>query len=103
MTNTDPDLLLFGCIGLIPLIVLVSDEKRQKAVKLMTTFTWITQFILMLTFICYVLFISKNPTVQMRQAVYQGGMAFIIALCAAFDLTIAPFWLVFLTTLFFNN
>ena len=104
------DMFLFGVICIIPLIILGSDEKRQKAINMLSSYTWISQFLLLMIFMCYVLFINKpadddidgkNDAIRMRKAVYQGAIAFVIAICAAFDLTIAPFWLVFLSAFFF--
>ena len=45
---------------------------------------------------------DKDQKLRMRKAVYQGAIAFIIAICAAFDLTVAPFWMVFLSSFFFT-
>ena len=41
---------------------------------------------------------DESSKLDMRKAVYQGAIAFIIAICAAFDITVAPFWLVFLSS-----
>ena len=103
------DLFLFGVIAIIPLIILSDNEKRKKAYEMMSNGMWVTQFLLMMTFMLYVLVIDtpvggadKDQKLRMRKAVYQGAIAFIIAICAAFDLTVAPFWMVFLSSFFFT-
>ena len=103
------NLTLLGVICIIPILILGDPDRRKRAVKIMTNPMWILQFLLMIMFTCYVLFFY-NPTdivkdgssskVDMRKAVYQGAIAFIIAICAAFDITVAPFWLVFLSSQF---
>tara|TARA_B100000902_G_scaffold353305_1_gene364640 strand:- start:1127 stop:1456 length:330 start_codon:yes stop_codon:yes gene_type:complete len=103
------DFFLFGVIAIIPLIILSDGEKRKRALDMMSNSMWVTQFLLMIVFMLYVLLIhnpedseDKEQKLRMRKAVYQGSIAFIIAICAAFDLTVAPFWLVFLSSFFFT-
>jgi len=105
------DFTLFGVICFIPLLILGDPEKRKQAIEMMTNPMWLSQFILMIMFTCYVLFFynptdivkdAKTSKLNIRRAIYQGAMAFVIAICAAFDFTVLPFWLVFLSSYFFS-
>ena len=105
------DLTLFGVICIIPLIILGDPKKRERAVEMMSNPMWLSQFLLMIIFTCYTLFFYNPDDIlqhdkvhksDMRKSIYQGAISFIIAICAAFDLTVAPFWLVFLSSYFFS-
>lgn len=102
---------LAGILCIIPLAVLSSQEKRTRAIEMMTNPMWVTQFTLMLGFVFYILYVSNDENVSeeerhnvknMRRAMFQGAMAFLIAICAVFDFSIAPFWLVFLSSYFYE-
>ena len=54
------NLTLLGVICFIPILILGDPNRRRKAVEIMTDPMWIFQFLLMIIFICYVLFFLQS-------------------------------------------
>ena len=45
---------------------------------------------------------DKEGRIRLRQSLFFGLLAFIIALCAAFELVVLPFWIVWVSSYYFN-
>ena len=45
---------------------------------------------------------DKNRRIKLRRSLFLGYLAFIIALCAAFDLVVLPFWVVWVSSYYFD-
>lgn len=45
---------------------------------------------------------DKKGRIRLRQSLFLGILAFIIALCAAFELVVLPFWVVWVSSYYFN-
>ena len=45
---------------------------------------------------------DKQRRIRLRKSLFLGIVAFIIALCAAFELVVLPFWIVWVSSYYFN-
>ena len=45
---------------------------------------------------------DKNHRIRLRQSLFLGIVAFIIALCAAFELVVLPFWIIWVSSFYFD-
>ena len=45
---------------------------------------------------------DKNHRIKLRQSLFLGIVAFIIALCAAFELVVLPFWIIWVSSFYFD-
>jgi hypothetical protein len=94
----------FFCITLS--IIIMSNDKRNKAIKIFTRKSWLINFISIILFIIYIIHSTKENTkenIQTRNALKKAIIAFIIALFTEISLTIAPFWFVFIVAYYLDN
>ena len=72
-------------------------DKGLKVYKLFKRKTWLVNFIIIAGFSAYVMSLQGHDeeTEKVKDAARKGMLAFIIALMAHLELTIAPFWIVF--------
>lgn len=45
---------------------------------------------------------ERKKRIKLRRSLFLGYLAFIIALCAAFDLVVLPFWVVWVSSYYFD-
>ena len=45
---------------------------------------------------------DKQRRIKLRRSLFLGQLAIIIALCAAFDLVVLPFWIVWISSYYFD-
>jgi len=76
-----------------------SKKARSKLEELVTNKRWLINFIIIMVFVGYIVYVTKNDNSddaeKTKEALKKALLAFMIALFAEFGLTIAPFWLVF--------
>jgi hypothetical protein len=91
----------------------MTPHKRNKAYHMLMDPAWVIQFCIALIFVVWIIIYrsitdAKDETdsayrTNLRNALISGLFAFIIALCAEFNLIIAPFWIVFITSYYLNR
>jgi len=72
-------------------------EKRRKLIKLFTTRAFIVNLFVIIGFCYYGLNIEDNneDSKRLKESIKSGILGMIIALMAFVDLTLAPFWILF--------
>ena len=85
-------------------IVYRHEEKREIFLNLISNKSFLVGFIITVGFIVYTLALSDDDeeTERIKTATKHGVIAFLIAIMAALDLEIAPFWLVWLTSYYLD-
>ena len=80
-------------------IFVTSYTNRQKEIiELFKNPYWLINTVIIAVFSFYVINIKKDKdeeTIKMQEAVRKGILAFMIAIFAHLELTIAPFWIVY--------
>jgi hypothetical protein len=90
---------IFIFITIILFISIYQLDKGKKIFALFQNKSWLFNFIIIILFSVYIIDIQKeNDTTshKLKDAVRKGLLALIIAILAHLELTIAPFWIVFL-------
>ena len=88
---------IFICIILF--ISIYQLDKGKKIFKLFKNKSWLFNFFIIICFSVYIIDIQKDRNAnseRLKDAVRKGLLALIIAILAHLELTIAPFWIVFL-------
>lgn len=84
---------------IIGVIFLTTYIRRQKEIiDLFKNSYWLINSIIIVIFSFYVINIKKGTdeeTIKMQEAVRKGILAFMVAIFAHLELTIAPFWIVY--------
>ena len=72
-------------------------DRGRKVYELFGNWSWLTNFILIAIFSMYVMSIQGHSEEidKVKDAARKGMLAFLIAIMAHLELTIAPFWIVF--------
>lgn len=85
----------------VTIFKIISDvEKREKVLKLITSKSWGINLLLIIVFAYYGL-TNKEGTKdseKYKDAIKTGILGVIIAILAYLDLTIAPFWIIFVSS-----
>ena len=82
--------------------ILNNDEKFKKFKSIFGNKKWLKHFALLLTF-CVGNFLLYSRHSHEREATKKAITAFIIAIFASVDLTIAPFWIIWVLTYSFDH
>ena len=80
--------------------IFLDPEKVQKIKNLFSNKGWLKQFFIIILFVIIVTKTSKDEKIV--ESTKKGFFAFLIALLASIDLTIAPFWFVFIFSYYTN-
>ena len=96
--------LMFTFLASLVLLTRVPFMMRQlkKFKQMFRNQSWSWNFLLILCFSIYILFHDKERE-NVKEATKKAIIAFIIAIFSELHLTIAPFWLVFLVSYFFEG
>ena len=83
--------------------IYVSDDKKFKVKQLLNDKLFIVSTLITFIIVLYIkFFLNKNKFKKLNIAINNGIIAFIIAICAHIDLKVVPFWIVALTSYFFQ-
>lgn len=80
--------------------IITDVEKREKVIKLITNKSWGINLLLIIVF-CYYGLTNKEETKdseKYKEAIRTAILGVIIAILAYLDLTIAPFWIIFVSS-----
>jgi hypothetical protein len=109
MSNND--LLLLSMIP-IPFILINSSNKIHLK-QLLIDPIWSIQLILAILLTILTIWFykvkdakgedQKNIRIKVRKSLFAAWLAFMIALCSEFHLLLAPFWIVFVSTLLYQE
>lgn len=103
--NNKYGFVISAAVYLLITIVIVyrHKEKRQILIKLVTNKSFLLGFFVTVSFIMYTLSLGDDgENERIKIATKHGLLAFLIAIMAALDLEIAPFWLVWLTSYYLD-
>jgi len=105
------DLLLLSMIP-IPLVIITTSYKINYKLVFSDPLWYIQFIIAILLTILTVWFYKvkdakgedqKNIRIKVRKSLLSAWIAFMIALCSEFHLLLAPFWIVFVSTLLYQE
>ena len=92
-------ILIIHLVLLLQLFFITSYINRQKEIiELFKNPYWLINTIIIAIFSFYVINIKEGKdeeTIKMQEAVRKGILAFMIAIFAHLELTVAPFWIVY--------
>ena len=84
-------------VTLMSIFQIYRNNKYQEIIDLFKNIKWLINFIIILLFLVYVR-LSKNS--KLISASKKAILGFIIAIFAYIDLTLAPFWIIFVLAYF---
>lgn len=91
---------------LILIITIYRLDKGTEILKLINNKMWFFNFMVIMIFSVYIIDIDNEKGekyIKLQDAVRKGLLAFIIAILARLELTIAPFWIVFVLAFYGNG
>ena len=103
---TENKFIKFGSIFLVFIIsiyeILNNKEKFNKLKSIFTNKRWLHHFVIMLVFITGIFYKYPVHSIE-RESTKKGLTALIIAIFASIDLTIAPFWIIWILSYSFDD
>lgn len=84
------------------LMIIIQIYKNKKYIELLNLFKnirWLIHFIILIIFLIYIRFFNAN-NIDLINASKKAILALVIAIFAYLDMTIAPFWIVFVLAYF---
>ena len=94
------------------LLILMQEEKLDRLKRFGSDTIFKLNIVLALAFSIWIIQFQRvedakdendrKKRVKLRQSLFLGYLAFIIALCAAFDLVVLPFWVVWVSSYYFD-
>lgn len=87
-------------IFLLTIRAIFKSKKATQSIKILfTNKRWIINFLMIITFIIYIFYVTHNnnspESKRLKTSLKKAIVALLIAIFAELGLTIAPFWLVF--------
>ena len=105
------DIVLFLMI-VTSFLIMMQEEKLNKLRGFMDDSIFKLNIVLALGFSMWIIYFQKvenannekerKKRIKLRRSLFLGYLAFIIALCAAFDLVVLPFWVVWVSSYYFD-
>jgi len=95
--------LLFTAV--MTIIAIYRLDKGRKVYELFGSWSWLVNFIIITVFSAYVMSIQGHgeEIEKVKDAARKGMLAFLIAIMAHLELTIAPFWIVFVLAYYLHG
>jgi hypothetical protein len=92
-------------VALLTVRVIIKENKHKEISKLFKNTSWLVNLIIVIGFSVYMVNTAGNDEEgqKIKDAVKKGILAFIIAILAHLELTIAPFWIVFTLAVSFDG
>ncbi len=92
-----PGALAVMFTGILTIMAIYGRDRGHGIYKLFRNKIWLMNFMIIAIFSIYVMNLEGHDeeTEKVKDAARKGMLAFIIALMAHLELTIAPFWIVF--------
>ena len=95
-------------IFLLTLRAIYKSNKAVKTIKqLFSNKRWVINFITVLSFIVYIVYVTSNDNSEesqkLKTSLKKAILALLIAIFAELGLTIAPFWLVFVSAYYLEG
>ena len=95
-------------IFLLTIRAIFKSKKATQSIKeLFTNKRWVTNLIVVISFIIYVIYIThydnSDESERLKSALKKAIVALLIAIFAELGLTIAPFWLVFVLSYYLEG
>ena len=104
--STETSVIKYGSLILVFLMsiyeILNNREKWNKFKSIFTNRRWMKHFGFLITFVFSMFFLYPVRSHE-REATKKALTAFIIAIFASIDLTIAPFWIIWVLSYSFDN
>jgi len=93
-------------------LIMMQEEKLNRLRGFMDDSIFKLNIVLALAFSIWIIYFQKvenannekerKRRIKLRRSLFLGYLAFIIALCAAFDLVVLPFWVVWVSSYYFD-
>ena len=93
-------------------LIMLQEEKMERLLKFFNDPIFKVNIGIALAFSVWIIYFQKvedsannqerKKRIKLRQSLFLGYLAFIIALCAAFDLVVLPFWVVWVSSYYFD-
>lgn len=93
-------------------LVMIHQNKVNKLQRFVRDPIFIGNLFLMSAFSLWIIYFNrvedarddkdKNTRIKLRHSLFIAIIAFIIALCAAFELVILPFWIIWISSFYFD-
>ncbi len=92
-------------VTLLTMRVIIKENKHKQILKLFQNASWVVNLVIVIGFSIYMINTAGNDEEgrKIKDAVKKGILAFIIAMLAHLELTIAPFWIVFTLAVSFDG
>ncbi len=92
-------------VTLLTARVIIKENKHKEILKLFKKTSWVVNLVIVIGFSIYMVNTAGNDEEgqKIKDAVKKGILAFIIAMLAHLELTIAPFWIVFTLAVSFDG
>ena len=94
------------------LLIMLQEEKKDRFKMFVSDKIFLANISLAVAFSIWIIHFqkvedAKSPDdkarrIKLRKSLFLGYLAFIIALCAAFDLVVLPFWVVWVSSYYFD-
>ena len=98
-------LLTGGIFFILMIRKILTGDSFVRLKKLIKQPVWMFNFLIMCGFILYITQLSDNDKEhdKLKEATKKAVLAFVIAMLATLELTIAPFWVVFMAAYYLNE
>ena len=93
-------------------LIMLQEEKMERLLKFFNDPIFKVNIGIAVAFSIWIIYFQKvedsannqerKKRIKLRQSLFLGYLAFIIALCAAFDLVVLPFWVVWVSSYYFD-
>ena len=93
-------------------LIMLQEEKMERLLKFFKDPIFKVNIGIAVAFSIWIIYFQKvedsannqerKKRIKLRQSLFLGYLAFIIALCAAFDLVVLPFWVVWVSSYYFD-
>lgn len=94
------------------LLIMIQEDKINRLKSMLNDIIFQANLIIAFIFSMWIIQFQKvedaknederKERIKLRKSLFLGYLAFIIALCAAFDLVVLPFWVVWVSSYYFD-